>query len=480
MNEQVWSAHGVATTPLRTRPMWTVGLIVLADVLSLSLSIGGAILITWLLDRPFPKAFYWQAWPAIFLFLLGFAWFRLYPAIAVSAADELRRLCLSTTATFLVIWSAVFFVTKGQGTARAILLIAWFQAMLTLPLGRTLMRGFFSHQAWWGFPVLVMGTRRTAMRVVNALQHQTELGLRPVAVLLDRPKAITQIEGVPVVGELKLAPKLARRWGLSHAILALPKDPAPEMSDLVQRLTGTFPNLLVIPQRVGFGNLRAVVRDMAGVSGLEIRQRLLMTGPRLFKRAIDLSLIVVSSPLVLPFIGLIGLLIKLDSRGPVFYGHERIGHHGQRFKAWKFRSMRQDADAVLEAYLCQHEELRHQWETKHKLTPDPRVTRVGKLLRKFSLDELPQLWNVITGQMTLVGPRPIVTSEVDRYRKIFGLYVKVKPGITGLWQVSGRNDTTYRERVCLDAFYVRNWSVWLDLYILLRTIGVVLRGRGAY
>jgi Undecaprenyl-phosphate galactose phosphotransferase WbaP len=176
---------------------------------------------------------------------------------------------------------------------------------------------------------------------------------------------------------------------------------------------------------------------------------------------------------------MIAAAIKLDSRGQVFYGHRRL-HGSEDFTAWKFRTMVPNADSVLERYLHENPEMREEWERDHKLKSDPRITRVGSLLRTTSMDEIPQLWNVLKGDMSLIGPRPIVEAEAEKYGKRFGLYERVKPGLTGLWQVSGRNDTTYQERVYLDSYYVRHWSVWLDLYILARTVGVVFSRSGAY
>jgi Undecaprenyl-phosphate galactose phosphotransferase WbaP len=181
-----------------------------------------------------------------------------------------------------------------------------------------------------------------------------------------------------------------------------------------------------------------------------------------------------------PAFGIIGCLIKLTSRGPLFFGHKRIGQNGRAFKAWKFRTMVQDADAVLARRLQADPALAEEWRLTHKLKDDPRVTRLGRLLRRASLDELPQVLNVLRGEMSLVGPRPIVGQEVDKYGENYSLYCRVKPGITGLWQVSGRNNTTYPERVAYDQYYVRNWSVWLDLYILKNTVRTVLTGDGAY
>jgi len=198
------------------------------------------------------------------------------------------------------------------------------------------------------------------------------------------------------------------------------------------------------------------------------------------KRLIDLTLILTMGAALLPLIALISLVVKLTSRGPVFFGHRRYGKDGRPFTAWKFRSMVQNADEVLFEYLTSHPTLQEEWEWNHKLKHDPRITWIGRLLRHTSLDELPQLWNALKQEMSLVGPRPIVQEEIHRYGEDFLLYQMVTPGITGLWQVSGRNNISYERRISLDSYYVRNWSIWLDLYVLARTIKVVLKGEGAY
>ena len=176
----------------------------------------------------------------------------------------------------------------------------------------------------------------------------------------------------------------------------------------------------------------------------------------------------------------IAIGIKATSKGPVFYGHLRHGRDGKVFRALKFRTMVADADHVLADYLVSHTEYAPEWERNHKLKHDPRITKVGRWLRRASLDELPQLINILRGQMSLVGPRPIVEQEIPKYGRGYELYTQVLPGLTGLWQVSGRNNTTYEERVAFDEHYVHNWSVWLDLYILARTVKVVMTAEGAY
>ena len=197
-------------------------------------------------------------------------------------------------------------------------------------------------------------------------------------------------------------------------------------------------------------------------------------------RVLDISLILLAAPYMIIAFLIIAISIKMDSPGPVFYRQARIGRSGRKFHVFKFRTMVQNADQVLQDHLDKSPQLKAQWATTHKLKQDPRVTRLGALLRKSSLDELPQLWNILKGDMSLVGPRPIVDAEVVKYGKCFNLYVQVRPGLTGLWQVSGRNDTTYKQRVELDEYYVRNRGLKLYFQILWKTVFVVLKKDGAY
>ena len=199
-----------------------------------------------------------------------------------------------------------------------------------------------------------------------------------------------------------------------------------------------------------------------------------------FRRVFDIAIILIASPYILVVLIIISLLIVLDSKGGVFYKQSRVGMGGRRFYAIKFRTMILNADQILQDYLDKSPELKTEWESTHKLKQDPRVTRVGAVLRKFSLDEMPQFWNILVGDMGLIGPRPIVKEEIERYGRCFELYKQVRPGLTGLWQVSGRSDTTYKRRVELDEFYLLNRSIALDFQILLKTVYVVLGRKGAY
>jgi Undecaprenyl-phosphate galactose phosphotransferase WbaP len=197
------------------------------------------------------------------------------------------------------------------------------------------------------------------------------------------------------------------------------------------------------------------------------------------KRGFDVGFAVLMFVLLLPLMLCICALIRASSSGPIVYRQQRIGKGGKTFMCLKFRTMSPDADRLLQELLQKSPEARREWELSFKLKNDPRITPIGQFLRKTSLDELPQLLNIINGDMSLVGPRPIVASEMARYSNILPLYLSVRPGLTGLWQVSGRSNCTYTERVALDEQYIRTWSLWKDIVIILRTLAVVLNRRGS-
>ena len=260
----------------------------------------------------------------------------------------------------------------------------------------------------------------------------------------------------------------------------MPERSADDLAMLIQEYADKFLHVWVIPGPVEVASLGIPLRVPVGGAGFELNQHHRRWVPQLAKRSFDLALTLPVSVLMSPLLLLIALLGRFSSPGPIFYGQRRIGRNGREFIAWKFRTMVENADRVLEEHLQANPELRDEWNINHKLKDDPRITPLGKILRKFSLDELPQLWNVLCGEMSIVGPRPIVRAEADKYGRRFAVYQRVPPGITGLWQISGRNNTTYEERVRLDEYYVRHWSMLLDIYILLRTFKTVVSAEGAY
>jgi Undecaprenyl-phosphate galactose phosphotransferase WbaP len=222
------------------------------------------------------------------------------------------------------------------------------------------------------------------------------------------------------------------------------------------------------------------LRFIGGEAFIHQCDRLLLPQSRVVKRAMDLIIGSLISVVALPAIAIIALLIKLTSRGPAFYRSERIGAANREFAMTKFRTMRVDADDYLEEYLRLHPERREEWDTQQKLKDDPRITVIGRFLRRTSLDELPQLIDVLMGNMSLVGPRPILMDEPLKYGPHFHAFCRMLPGMTGLWQVSGRNRIPYEQRVALVTYYVQNWSPWFDLYLLAKTAKVVITGDGAF
>ncbi len=287
-----------------------------------------------------------------------------------------------------------------------------------------------------------------------------------------------EVDGVPIVGDLSLAPVLAQRLKIPYAVVAMPGVDSPKLLQIIERIGGKFSHLLIIPDLFGFATLGVPAKNLGGILGVEVRQQLLLPGPRLAKRIMDVALTCFGAMFVLPFLLLIALLIKIDSKGPVFYTQKRLGKDGEHFKAYKFRTMHGDGEARLKAILDADPALRAEYEIYHKLKKDPRVTRIGRVLRKFSLDEFPQLLNVVLGDMSLVGPRPYIERELTEMGGQEKIILRAPPGMTGMWQVSDRNATSFAQRVQIDVYYVRNWSPWLDIHILAKTFGVVIKGSG--
>ncbi|MDH7497842.1 MAG: exopolysaccharide biosynthesis polyprenyl glycosylphosphotransferase, partial [Syntrophomonadaceae bacterium] len=286
----------------------------------------------------------------------------------------------------------------------------------------------------------------------------------------------------PILGVFRDSKALMERTGATHMVVAAPNLEPNSLVGLVNRLHREGATVMLIPNLRGLPLTGMEVEYFFNeqMMSLRIRNNLASGFNRAMKRVFDLgvgSLILVA---ILPLMALVALAIKLDSPGPVTFAHRRIGRGGREFNCYKFRSMVVNADAVLQQVLDSDPALREEWERNFKLRRDPRVTRVGRLLRATSLDELPQIFNVLKGEMSLVGPRPIVASEVPRFTHYIADYYQVCPGMTGLWQVSGRSEIEYSSRIRLESWYIRNWSLWLDVSLLFRTIAVVLGKRGAY
>ncbi|HEU0117738.1 MAG TPA: undecaprenyl-phosphate galactose phosphotransferase WbaP [Alphaproteobacteria bacterium] len=364
------------------------------------------------------------------------------------------------------------FVSK-HNFSRLWLTSCWAFSVVGIIALRSLWRGVLRHVDAWDIPTLVVGDGATAEKARAVLKADKALGYRVVAQIKDLTAALQ--------GAGHSWKKLCEAYEAGYVVIALDGEAFNNARQALAQLMREHIAFSVAPP---MHNLSVVgmmpqcflghdIMLLARNSGLE--QPL----PRILKRTFDLFFATLGLIVLSPFLLLVAALIKLDG-GDAFYRHRRIGLNGKVFSCLKFRSMVVNSDAVLSKYLDANPVAKAEWLRDHKLRKDPRTTRIGRLLRRTSMDELPQLFNVLSGSMSIVGPRPIIVAETEKYDSDIAFYYRVRPGITGLWQISGRNDVSYAERVRMDSWYVRNWSLWHDITIICKTFNVVLKQRGAY
>jgi Undecaprenyl-phosphate galactose phosphotransferase WbaP len=417
--------------------------------------------------------------PLLPVFLFVYAAMGLYGGISLGPPEELRRLTLSSVlvSLFLGVLTVSF---RGTGIyLTSTMMVALILSIVLVPLIRVCVRlRLPSCVSWWGYPTVVFGDAADAGAIIHNLVADPGLGLRPVG-FYSPSREPAAVDGVPALAECELADFARRIKGPAYAVLTSSAAARDQLNTVVDCYRRYFSHILVIPGFTGLSCLWVNPKNLGGMLGLEICQQVFLPGRQFAKRVIDLVLTMLIGIVAAPLMALVALAIRLDSKGRVIYKHRRIGRGGREFYALKFRTMIENADQVLARYLEENPDLREEWAATQKLKNDPRITRLGRFLRRTSLDELPQLWNVFRGEMSLVGPRPIVREEIVHYGFDFEAYTYVHAGLTGLWQVSGRSDTSYQQRVDFDRFYVENWSVWLDFCILFRTIGVLVTRSGA-
>ena len=418
------------------------------------------------------------------IWLLLFAAFGLYSmGSLLGGLGEYGRILNACTWGMMVVVIATFAFPDLPQISRGWLVMAWVLAGLLVCVGRFgARRVAYAARAKGHFvaPALIIGANQEAAALVEQFSSARNCGLAVRGVMAASPadEDAARRMGIPFLGSIETLGRTLEQQNIREVIVASSALTERELLQITQKIA-QHPHVSL---RLSSGLYEVLTTGMrvttiGSVPLMTVNRLRLTTGETVLKGLVDFALILVTLPLHLPLFLLIALLIKLDSRGPVFHRRRVVGVGGHEFDAFKFRTMHVDGDAILAA----HPDLQEQLARDHKLKDDPRITRMGRYLRKVSLDELPQLINVLLGQMSLVGPRMVHPSEVTKYGRMKDNLFTVKPGLTGMWQVSGRSDLSYDERVRLDMLYIRNYSLWLDMQILfVQTLPAVVRGHGAY
>ncbi len=460
-----------------------------SDAVALSLAFAFAYIVRFQSGLPFfedapisRETHLWLAAALLPIWLIVFAFFQLYNLhYLLGGTQEYSRIfnACSVALTLLILGT---FLVPVIRVARGWVALAWIAAFLLVSLERFLWRRVAYrlrvNRRWLTWRTLIIGTDEEARAIARQLFSMPTCGSELVG-FIDSHEPIGKMieDNLAVVGSVEALPSLVATQQIEEMIVSTSALPRREMLDIFQMFGNSDQvELRFSPGLFEIFTTGVRVKELGSVPLVSMNKVRLDGIETAIKTLTDylgaLSLLLLFSPVFV----LIVVLIKRDSPGPVFYRRRVIGRGGRAFNAYKFRTMYVEGNEML----AQDSELARQLAANHKLKRDPRVTRVGKFLRRFSLDEIPQLLNVLSGQMSLVGPRMIAPEEVEKYGAWRWNLLTVKPGITGLWQVKGRSDLSYDERVRLDMYYIRNYTTWLDLQVLWQTIPVVLRGTGAY
>ena len=389
----------------------------------------------------------------------------------IASSTESLKIVKADTLAIITIFSILFISKHGEEYSRFIV-ISYFLLNLLLPIEIYLAKKRLLKYQWLQEKIVAVCDTKGLEKIKSWFGEEENFGFTIDSVILitstdEVPKAIDDIENS------------AEHYAVIVAVESATMD---ETFCWLEALQQKFNRLLVLPKLSKVPLVNAEIIGSVSQKGVafSIKNNLLHPLDKAIKNIFDFTLSLIITVLLLPILFVVYLSILIISRTNPIFKQERIGKGGKPFHIYKFRTMRVDADEALDKLLESDEDARVEWEREHKLKDDPRITPIGDFLRKTSLDELPQLYNVLRGEMSLVGPRPIVESEIEKYGEFFHYFSAVSPGITGLWQVSGRNDIEYSERVQLDVWYVRNWSIDMDTIILMKTIDTVLRREGSY
>jgi Undecaprenyl-phosphate galactose phosphotransferase WbaP len=408
---------------------------------------------------------------------------KLYPGVGLNPAEEIRLTTQHSTLGFLT-GLILFSVLQSPWKINILAFAAvWGFSLVTILLARWGTRILASRSGLWGEPVFLLANGEHASELRCYFCQRRRLGFIPVVATNDTIERKCEICPIPVISLDNLLNSHDNRFadeGIDTILVESSVSHVMMETDAGRRLMHLFKHVIFLSDRGWLDGVSLHVHDLEGLVGIEARRHELNATSSMIKRTVDvvfsIALGVICTPIMVPA----AILTKITSRGSILYGQERVGRDGRKIRIYKFRTMVENGEELLREHLATDPESRREWEENQKLRKDPRVTWIGEFLRRYSIDELPQLYNVLKGEMSLVGPRPIMMDQKKLYGDHLEVYCGVRPGLTGFWQVSGRNHTTFDERARYDVYYIRNWSLWLDLYILLRTIWVVLSRDGAY
>jgi len=451
-------------------------LLLASDMLGLMFSIWMAFYLYKQFGGRYPMTRIWRLWPIpVMVAGLGLA-SRIYlgnifyPGLPINPVDELRRHTLSILSSYTIFFAFLTFTRENTALSRVALMLALILSLLLLPWLRAMLRHILWQLDIEKIPTLIMGNADFVAATIARMKKDKFNILNPVGTVSG-----AQIGDLPNYHPEKIS-SADIQLNAKYLIYCLgPGYPINELKNYIHK----FHRILIVGKDLTYPILRAKSANFYRHFAFETGNCLRRPGAVLCKRIIEFIFSLAAMFFaIIPMI-VLAALVKISSRGPVFYRAKRLGRNGKNIYVLKFRTMHPDADDKLEQLLAENPEMKKEWEQNFKLDNDPRITPVGRLLRRTSLDELPQFWNVLKGEMALIGPRPIVEAEVEYYGEHYEIFSSVKPGITGLWQVSGRSDTGYDERVALDVYYINNWSPWMDYYIFFATIREILLQRGA-
>jgi len=420
---------------------------------------------------------YWSYLP---IFPVIFQFLNLYPGVSLAPAEEMRRFFSGSFMAYGGIIIARLIERDNWDSINTAFIISFIFSTIILLIARSATHWLLHKIKLGGISTVIYGCGSTGKLVADCLLGSIRSGYVPVLFLDDSLSDEEKYRDIPVIHDLSAGPEIVKRYNIKMAIVAMPELDSQKLTHLLNTSVNSFRYNVIIPNFFNFSNIWMSVRDFSGVLGIETSNKLKRFWNLAIKRFMDLFVVIIGGILLLPFFLFIALLIKINSPGPVLYKQKRLGRNGKYFYAYKFRSMVVDAEKQLQNILDADPSFNEEWINNHKLHNDPRITSIGRILRRTSIDEFPQIINILKGDMSLVGPRPIVDEEVEKYGEDYNRISSIKPGLTGMWQVSGRSDINYNDRVAYDTYYLQSWSVWLDLWIIFKTFAAVIQGRGAY